>query len=188
MKQIIKKQIKTLTVAAVAALSFTSAAHAAINMTFVYDEVAGVTTVNYGGSFNFGVIENRASDSKASFNKDMFAVVEGAYSASVHPSNQWALIPWEPLGAVPVIARTGDFFGIDWQWLYLPLNYLSGDHMEGSFTLDASFDDLNFPAASGAIITHGGDVNWTTVPEPSHYCGILGLIILGAVGCRRRRS
>jgi hypothetical protein len=192
MRKIIKSQIKTLSVAAVAVLSFTSAAHAAINLDFVYDPATQNTTATYEGNWDITYGTNVNYGNSETFTSDLLRVTIHGGSGYYHGESAVTL-PWT---TASINSHTGADFGFSSiGQIYGPLGFDSTTDILGTMTFVAQdLGDLGFNSAEiaygGVITTPGGAVNWTAtaVPEPSTYAGIVGIVALAAVAIRRRRS
>ena len=79
---------------------------------------------------------------------------------------------------------TGDVVGETWHTIDVDLTSISG-YIAGTSTLNGLVTFKNNTDVSPVYI---GDVRLTTIPEPSSFAALAGLLALGSVMVRRRRS
>jgi hypothetical protein len=149
---------------------------------------AQLTRVSYTGQWGATSGDSQDSGKKVWYLTEAY-VLMGTFS-SIEAVGMYA--PWAGGTTTRVsitdVDETGTSFGVASNLIYLPGSYQIGGLVKGAFTVNTNLVDLKL-GDGGIIETSDGALIWTTgaVPEPSHYAGILGIIALGAVACRRRR-
>jgi hypothetical protein len=191
MEKIIKKQIKILPLAAIAALSFTSAAHGSINLDFVYDAGTNVTTVTYSGVWGVNSTSNQTLAAQYFDNGEMYSADSLADTGVYDTSGIVTATPWKEL--TTAVTRSGDNFGFSSSKLYGPESFAVGTTIAGSLQFGENLAEMGFSANDittgfGQLLGEGVEVNWTAVPEHSSYAAVFGLVSVAAIGFRRRRS
>jgi uncharacterized protein YhjY with autotransporter beta-barrel domain len=177
MKQIMKNQIKTLTVAAVAAVCFTSAALAAIDLDFVYDPTAGQTTATYSGNWETSSTGDPSTSVQHHITETAFTRLHGQFGFT--SSALVGAIPWTSATA---LSSSGSNFGfIMTGYIYGPALFTPATPISGALIFDGDLDSLGFDSAEitngGTISSIGGSVNWTAsvMIVPFTFAGIIGL-------------
>ena len=188
MREIIKKQFKILTVAAVAALSLTSASHAAINLDFVYDAGANITTATYSGHWDLDhSADTTYSGTTQSMGSSYLYTFQGDYSRLDGGTS--VTLPWASGLAT---LRSGANFGLTSVGRSIgPIGFTDTTPIDGYMTFTGDLASLGFDAAEiasgGVIAASAGNVIWTaTVPEPTTSAVLFGFVSLAGCALRRR--
>jgi hypothetical protein len=187
---------KYIALALAAALSFGSAAQAAIQLNFVYDPVANATTATFSGTWNL------AAQSTGTLGYAHRATASDFYSLTAIPAGFFSgggmhtPYAWESAGNAS--SYTGHEFGFDSNLCFGPVGFTAATFISGSMTwAGKNLAAMGFSAeeiANGGFYSGAaGTVNWTAsnlamVPEPATYGLMSGGLILGCALMRRRRS
>ena len=182
------------------ALGATSAAHAAIDLSFEYNPSTGDTVAHYSGTWDAFSDGSGGGTSTTISHITFYAIptqngntsYRSYLGGGVDFAPNESSYPWVSAAAT---GTTGEAFGFNENSVYGPITgFTPSTPIEGTMTfINSTLTTLGFDASEiangGSLTGAGGTVNWSAsvVPEPSTYAAIFGCVALGFTVIRRKR-